>query len=434
VYRRSRVVYAAIVEGSRAAAAADRIAPFALMLWGAGNVLAEPLAQAGAYLLAVAVLLRLPRLTPDRDVRRFCAAAFALGMWQAVSPALAVWSGSAPGWPRSGRYGQFFDTLTPALAALGPAEAPWTALAGIVAAGWALSVALGMYQHFVRWPLAQPAWFRTPVDRVRESFSVSGPPRYGAGGFLFHRLRFAHGAVAMLGPAVAIAFRSRRRIIAAAATAIAAALIVATYTSYARAALVVALLLVAASVIALGRGAARFAGAVVLAAFVLAVLSSPDWRSRLIRGEENLFGGEERRLSVEVGWDLAKRHPILGVGFGNYQEAAWATRQETSVTPLLSIDAHNLWLTAWVETGLIGLLLTAAYHALLLRALLRRFRGGSWIAAGALLSFGGFHLLSLVHYLQHHTGVYLSFALAWGLGLAPMASVSSPRLGLPPAS
>jgi O-antigen ligase len=104
------------------------------------------------------------------------------------------------------------------------------------------------------------------------------------------------------------------------------------------------------------------------------------------------------------------------------------------VTPLLSIDAHNLWLTAWVETGLIGLLLTATYHALLLRALLRGFREGSWIAAGALLSFGGFHLLSLVHYLQHHTGVYLSFALAWGLGVASIASVSSPRLGLPPAS
>ena len=424
------MIYAAIVEGSRAAAAADRIAPFALMLWAAGNVLAEPLAQAGAYALAIAVLLRLPRLMADREVRRFCTAAIALAAWQALSPALALWTGAAAGWPRSGRYGQFFDTVTPALAALGAADAPWLALAGIIAVGWALSVALGLFQHFVRWPFAQPAWFRTPVDRVRESFSVSGPPRYGAGGFLFHRLRFAHGAVATLGPALAVAFRSRRGAIAVAALGTGAALIVATYISYARAALIVALFLIAVSLIALGRGVTRFGGAVVLAAIAVAVLSSPDWRSRLVRGEANLFSGEERRLSVEVGWELAKRHPILGVGFGNYQEAAWATRQETSVTPLLSIDAHNLWLTAWAETGLVGLLLTAAYHALLLQALLRRFRSGSWIAAGALLSFGGFHLLSLVHYLQHHTGVYLSFALAWGLGLAPVASTGSARLGL----
>jgi O-antigen ligase len=425
------VVYAAIVEGSRAAAAADRIAPSALMLWAAGNVLAEPLAQAGAFALALAVLLRLPRLSPDEHVRRFCAAAVTLAAWQAVSPVLALWTGAAPGWPRSGRYGQFFDTLSPALAALVAADAPWAALAAILAVGWALSVALGVYQHFVRWPFAQPMWFRTPVDRVRESFSVSGAPRYGAGGFLFHRLRFAHGAVATLGPALSVAFRSRRGAIAAAGMATSAALVVAMYTSYARAAMVVAALLVGTAAIALGRGAARLTGAAVLAAVVLAVLSSPDWRSRLVRGEQNLFGGEERRLSLDVGWELAKRHPIVGVGFGNYQEAAWATRQETSVTPLLAIDAHNLWLTAWVETGLIGLLLTAAYHALLLRALLRRAREGSWIAAGALLSFAGFHLLSLVHYLQHHTGVYLTFALAWGLGLAPVASTPSARLGLP---
>src|SRR5207237_7202320 len=208
----------------------------ALRVWAAGAVLAEALAQAGAYALVIVAALRWRRLDLDRGVRWFCTAAAALAGWQAISPALAAWTGSAQRWPKSGRYGQFFDTLAPALAASAAADAPWVALAWVVSAGWALSTALGAFQHFVRWPFEQPAWFRTPVDRVRESFGVSGPPRAGAGGFLFHRLRFAHGAVAMLGPAVAIAFRSRRRIIAAAATAIAAALIVATYTSYRRAA------------------------------------------------------------------------------------------------------------------------------------------------------------------------------------------------------
>ena len=50
---------------------------------------------------------------------------------------------------------------------------------------------------------------------------------------------------------------------------------------------------------------------------------------------------------------------------------------------------------------------------------------------GLLAVAEGFHLLSLVHYLQHHTGVYLSFALVWGLGLAPAASSPAPELGLP---
>ena len=418
------------MHSSRAARLADGLAPAALVLWAAGTVLAEALAQAGAYALLVVALLRWRRDGVPGGVRRFATAAIALAAWQAISPAVSLWAGSAPGWPRSGRYGQFFDTLAPALAGLAAADVPWVALASVVAIGWALSVALGLYQHFVRWPFDQPSWFRTPVDRVRESFSVSGPPRYGAGGFFFHRLRFAHGAVATLGPTLAVALRTRRAAIAAAAIALTAALLTATYISYARAALVVAVSIAVAAVLALGRGLWRAGAAIVVVVGALAVLSSPEWRSRMVRAQQNLLSGAERRLSMEVGWELVKAHPLVGVGFGNYQEAAWATRRTTSVTPMLSIDAHNLWLTAWVETGVIGLLLTAAYHALLLQALVRRLRDGSWIAAGALLSFGGFHLLSLVHYLQHHTGVYLSFALAWGLGLAPAVATGSSPLGL----
>ena len=410
---------------------AGRLAKAALLVWAAGAVLAEALAQAGAYALVIVAALRWRRLDLDRGVRRFCTAAAALAGWQAIAPALAAWTGSAQRWPKSGRYGQFFDTLAPALAASAAADAPWVALAWVVSPGWALSTALGAFQHFVRWPFEQPAWFRTPVDRVRESFSVSGPPRYGAGGFLFHRLRFAHGAVAALGPSLAAALRTRSARVALAAISTAAALLAATYFSYARAALLVGLALVALAVAVLGRGWMRWGGVAAAAVLALGVLASPEWRSRLLRGEENLLGGDERRLSMEVGWELVREHPLLGVGFGYYQEAAWATRRATGVTPLLSIDAHNLWLTAWAETGLVGLLLTAAYHLLLAQALLRRFREGSWIAAGALLSFAGFHLLSLVHYLQHHSGVYLTFALVWGLGLAPAASAAEPELGPP---
>ena len=49
------------------------------------------------------------------------------------------------------------------------------------------------------------------------------------------------------------------------------------------------------------------------------------------------------------------------------------------------------------------------------------------MATGALLSFGGFHLLSVVHYLPFHTSVHLCFSFIWGLGLCRGSEV----LGLP---
>ena len=65
-----------VVHGSRAARLADRVAPAALLVWAAGNVLAEPLAQAGAYALLLVALSRLRGASIPRDVRRFAVVAF----------------------------------------------------------------------------------------------------------------------------------------------------------------------------------------------------------------------------------------------------------------------------------------------------------------------------------------------------------------------
>ena len=401
----------------------------AIVLWAAGVALAEPIAQAGAFACLALALLSRERL--PRDLRRFVAAALALAAWQAASPAMVRLAGSTMPWPKSGRYGQFADTLAPAsLAVVSQLAVPWAALACVTAGGWALSCALGLYQHFVRWPFAQWRFMKTPVSRVQEVFSVSGPPRYGAGGFLFHRLRFAHGALALLGPALAVARSACRRTQVAAALGLALLLFVSMYISYARAALLLACAL--AALVAFHRFRAwALAGFGLLLALVAA---SPDWRHRLALIPANLFG-PERSLSMEVGLRLARAHPLLGIGFGNHQEAAWNAFSQTLVNPLLAIDSHDLWLTAWVETGLIGLLLTLAYHLALGAALVRRMRLGSPAALAGLLAFAAFHGLSLVHYLQHHTGVYLSFAFAWGLSLAGEEPVRELRrlLGMSPA-
>ncbi|MFP2931209.1 O-antigen ligase family protein [Pyxidicoccus sp. 3LG] len=130
----------------------------------------------------------------------------------------------------------------------------------------------------------------------------------------------------------------------------------------------------------------------------------------------NIYGGE-RQLAMSVGWELVREHPLTGVGFGNHKPAAMATADRTGINDFLATDSHNVWLTVWAETGLVGVLLFACMHLLLARALIRRHRAGSLAATGALLSWVGFQVLALVHYLPFHSNVHLSFALVWGLGL-----------------
>jgi hypothetical protein len=364
----------------------------------------------------------------ERELSRLFTIGLALAGWQAVSPAFALWRGVVHAWPRSGRYGQFVDTLGPvAAAAAGTLGVPWAAVGGILALGWTLSTGLGAYQHFVRWPFGQPGWMKTPVERVREAFGSGDTVRYAAGGLLFHRLRFAHGAVAALGLFLGGAVRAkeaRQRLVSAVLVAV---LLTAIYLAFARAAFAAALAMLAVAMVGWLQGRARLWALGLGALLALGVAVSPGWRGRLFHAEENVAQGE-RHLAMGVGLRLVRAHPIVGVGFGNHQPVALETASDTGITPFLANDSHDLWITTWAETGVVGLALLVAYQALLGRLLWMRARAGSWVALGALLSWLGFHLLSLVHYLPYHTGVYLSFGLIWGLGLVanvPASSVQS---------
>ncbi len=396
------------------------------VLWGVGLVLAEVVQQvaAGAAVLLALVLAfrRQARLAPD--VRAYVGASVALVAWQLVSPAVALATGVAQRWPRGARYGQVLDSASgAAVAVLGTVGVPWLVLGGVVAGGWLVAAALGVFQHLVRWPWEPPGFFKLNLARLHENFGTEEAPRYAAGGFYFHRLRFSHGAIATLGPALAVLAGSavaRRRVLAG---AVVLALLVAPYMAFARAALGAGLGVCALATLVLLRGTPRRLGLAAAVALVAAVAVTPAWRERAGRAVENLFGDGERSLAMSVGWRLVREHPLLGVGFGNHKPAALATAEQTGINDLLATDAHNLWLTAWAETGLVGLVLLAAMHGLLARALLRRHREGSLAATGALLSFAGFHVLSLVHYLPFHTSVHLSFALVWGLGLCEGSEV-----------
>jgi O-antigen ligase len=296
-------------------------------------------------------------------------------------------------------------------------------------AGWTGSVATGVLQHFVRWEAPLPTLLRLPVGRVHEVFAQEGQPRFAAGGFFFHRLRFAHGAVALLGPSLAASLRAsgtRRRWPGAGMVVLCA---LAIYLAFARAALGAALLVCAAAGAALSRGWARRAGVLGVLILLLAVALAPGWRLRLSDAGGNLFNGE-RALARAAGWDLVQRHPLLGVGFGNYHSAALARATDTGLPPQLARDAHALWLTTWAETGLVGLLLWLAWQGLLGLALFRRARDGAWPALGALLSWGAFHALAVVHHLPFHSSVHLTFALVWGMGLVRAGDATQPSTRL----
>jgi O-antigen ligase len=398
-----------------------RVVTIVLAVWAVGAVLSEVVQQiaAGATVLLALVLAfrKEPRLEPD--VRAYVRATMALAAWQLVSPAIALLTGAAEHWPRSARYGQVLDTVSAAaLASIGTVGVPWLLVAGLVAGGWLVASALGLYQHFVLWTWEPPELLKMNMSRLQENFGTEEEPRYAAGGFLFHRLRFSHSAIAILGPALAFVARGSGAGRRAMAGLVVCALLIAPYAAFARAALLTGFGVCVLALLLLSRGAPRKVGLVVAGALVVLVAITPAWHERLGKAVENLYGGE-RTLAMSVGWRLVKEHPVLGVGFGNHKPAALASQEQTGITDLLAHDSHNLWLTVWAETGLVGLALLAAVHGLLARALVRRHRAGSIAATGALLSFVGFHILSLVHYLPFHTSVHLSFAFVWGLGLCP---------------
>jgi len=388
-------------------------------LWALGTAASEGLMQvaADATVLASVILIAARRVRVPDDIRAAVLAGATLAGYQALSPLLVHLSRGGGDWPAAGQWLHCLDTAAaPGLAVASGVGLRWATVEMAALVGWTGSVVLGLVQHLVRWEVPLPQLLRLPVERVHEVFAPEARPRFAAGGFFFHRLRFAHGAVALLGPALAAALRAapaRRRWMAA---WLAVTCVLAVYLSFARAALGAVLLVALFAALYIARGWNRRAGAAALLALLLAVAVAPGWRVRISEAGRNLFDGE-RAVARAAGWDLIAGHPLLGVGFGNYRAAALERSRATGLPQHLARDAHALWLTAWAETGLLGLLGWLAWQVLLALALLRRARRGAWPAAGALLSLIAFQALSLVHHLPFQSSVHLTFALVWGAGL-----------------
>jgi O-antigen ligase len=95
-----------------------------------------------------------------------------------------------------------------------------------------------------------------------------------------------------------------------------------------------------------------------------------------------------RLVLWDVAWDLFKKHPLLGVGMGDYSTEADKLIGERFVTT--TTDSHNVYLQVLATRGLVGFLPFVLFWVVVLRSLFqlksRSARGSaSWhYAVGAI--------------------------------------------------
>ena len=72
------------------------------------------------------------------------------------------------------------------------------------------------------------------------------------------------------------------------------------------------------------------------------------------KGEGYLYADAGRIISWKIGYDIARSHPILGVGAGNLRQAVHAQFAEKHPTYPIKLMPHNQFLYTVAGTGMIG--------------------------------------------------------------------------------
>ena len=79
------------------------------------------------------------------------------------------------------------------------------------------------------------------------------------------------------------------------------------------------------------------------------------------------YADSERLQYMQMAWDMFQEHPLLGVGWNNFQLHI-ATFQGSATGHLFFSKVHNIYLLVLAETGLIGAVLFVLFLSFLLRA------------------------------------------------------------------
>lgn len=238
-------------------------------------------------------------------------------------------------------------------------------LARLLVLAGAVAAAYGIAQHFTGID-----WYRQLLGRplfVRARTTESG--QFAVIGFFRNYLTYAHTMIFPLAFGASFALGGWRPALVAAPLAI-----VAIAFSTARGAWLAALAVaIALGTVARGRRVLPLLGALVAAA-VVAVAAAPELRAEAA----HMFapGGENAgRLAIyAANLDIVHDHPVFGLGFGRYQQAAGPYYDAHPSADRRS-HAHNNFLQIAAEAGLTGLAAFGLVWAVVLR------RG--WEAIGA---------------------------------------------------
>jgi len=154
---------------------------------------------------------------------------------------------------------------------------------------------------------------------------------------------------------------------------------------------------------------------IALAAVLVLYMVTPEatkLRFRSIWDQSLSTTNQERLLILASGLVLAKQHPILGVGTGNFENAMKNTRVSTLLPH--KISAHNLYLEVLTETGIVGFLTLCWFFYFITRSIWGIKIRGPDDNEARLYKFGLMAIwVSLV--VQYLAGVGLYNSLPWFL-------------------
>lgn len=357
-------------------------------VWLVGALTGEAMAFIGAGLCALALLPELSRSAVKAHWRGLAAWVAYSGLALASAGwALKPWRSGAP-W--SALHWGFFPLAVLALRTLTPAQR--VRLLDVFCGVAMLSALACVVQHFV--PVFDQPVLRDffTVRRVLEPAENGG---FKAGGLHFHRLRYAHTLVPLffaLGPDL---WRSRR-VLGVITLALS---LVGLFFTYTRASWVA----VAFGLVALGFSRLKWKGALVALTPLLVPLLA--------------FVGLDKPADRSFAWhnavELFKAHPVLGVGYGGYPQAALALNGGQHATwPLIHLDAHSLLLQFFAEQGVVGLVAWLVMAVVFMK----------WTQPLNPSVLGVFAMLGVVHNWAFHPVVVAAAALAIAWRPAPLAA------------
>lgn len=172
-------------------------------------------------------------------------------------------------------------------------------------------------------------------------------------------------------------------------------------------------------------------GSMAIALGLFLVLYRPFLAARAGIGEESieLRSTSDRTVYNQIAVDAIKTSPILGVGIGNYP---WYAAEYLAKTDfdLRGQPVHNIYLSAWAELGIVGLLLFASIVALSIRVGIKNIVLTSnnvshfhyAAAVGAVIAF------LIIGLFDHYTWTIIQFQAAfWGVMAVAVQPPSSEK-------